>query len=110
MDDQGPPAADRPAPGSQTSRAADPPAPDAPTPPAAGPPAPDAREAAARLFEEAAAELDRAAAHCRRAAEHFRGGQVPSATAHGWAALGHLREAELGLEAQARAHRLRSSV
>jgi hypothetical protein len=49
MDDQQPPAADRPAPGSQTSPAQDPPAPDA-------------------------------------------------------------REAELGLEAQARAHRLRSSV
>jgi len=97
MDDQQPPAADPPAPGSQTPGTAD-------------PPAPDAREAAARLFEEAAAELDRAAAHCRRAAEHFRGGQVPSATAHGWAALGHLREAELGLEAQARAHRLRSTV
>jgi hypothetical protein len=97
MDDQQPPAADRPAPGSQTS-------------PAADPPAPDARESAARLFEEAAAELDRAAAHCRRAAEHFRDGQVPSATAHGWAALGHLREAELGLEAQTCAHRLRSSV
>ena len=109
MDDQRPPA-DRPAPGSRTSRAADPPAPDAQAPLAEDPAAPDAREAAARLFEEAAAELDWAAAHCRRAAEHFRDGHVPSATAHGWAALGHLREAELGLEAQARAHRLRSSV
>jgi hypothetical protein len=80
------------------------------TPTAEGPPAPDSREAAARLFEEAAAELDRASAHCRRAAGHFRGGEVPRAAAHAWAALGHLREAAQGLEAQARAHRLRSSV
>ena len=80
------------------------------TPTAEGPPAAESREAAARLFEEAAAELDRASAHCRRAAEHFRDDQVPRAIAHAWAALGHLREAEQGLEAQARAHRLRASV
>ena len=60
------------------------------TPTAEGPPAADSREAAARLFEEAAAELDRESAHCRRAA------------AHAWAALGHLREAGQGLEALAR--------
>jgi hypothetical protein len=65
---------------------------------------------AARLYELAAAELDRASAHCHRAAEHFRGRDVARATAHAWAALGHLREAELGLEAQARAHRLKASV
>jgi hypothetical protein len=80
------------------------------TPTAEGPPAADSREAAARLFEEAAAELDRASAHCRRAAEHFRGDQAPRAAARAWAALGHLREAEQGLEALARAHRLRASV
>jgi hypothetical protein len=77
---------------------------------AEGPPAADSREAAARLFEETAAELDRASAHCRRAAEHFRGDQVPRAAAHAWAALGHLRKAEQGPEALARAHRLRASV
>jgi hypothetical protein len=77
---------------------------------AEGPPAADCREAPARLFEEAAAELDRASAHCRRAAEHFRGDQVPRAAAHAWAALGHLRKAEQGPEALARAHRLRASV
>ena len=79
-------------------------------PMAQDPPDPGSHEAAARLFEEAAAELDRASAHCRRAAEHFRDDQVPRAAAHAWAALGHLREAEQGLEAQARAHRLRASV
>jgi hypothetical protein len=34
-------------------------------------------EAAARLYDEAAAELDRAAAHCRVAAERFRAAEVP---------------------------------
>jgi hypothetical protein len=73
-------------------------------------PEPGSREAAARPFEEAAAELERASGHCRRAAERFRDGEVPGGTAHAWAALGHLREAELGLEAQARAHRLRANL
>jgi hypothetical protein len=67
-------------------------------------------EGAVDLYEEAAAELDRASAHCRKAAEHFRGRDVPRATAHAWAALGHLREAEHGLETQDRTHRLRASV
>jgi hypothetical protein len=81
-----------------------------PAPAAGSPAAPDSREGAARLYEAAAAELDRASAHCRRAAEHFRGRDVPRAVAHAWAAFGHLREAELGLEAQARTHRLKASV
>jgi hypothetical protein len=80
------------------------------TPATPDPSATDRREEAARLFEAAAAELERASAHCRRAAEHFRGHDVPRAAAHAWAALGHLREAELGLDAQARGHRLRASV
>ena len=67
-------------------------------------------EGAVDPYEEAAAELDRVSAHCRKAAEHFRGRDVPRATAHAWAALGHLREAEHGLETQARTHRLRASV
>jgi hypothetical protein len=61
-------------------------------------------EAAARLYDEAAAELDRAAAHCPVAAE------VPRGTAHAWAALGHLREAEHRLEEQARTHRLKARL
>jgi hypothetical protein len=32
------------------------------------------------------------------------------AAAHAWAALGHVREAELSLDARARAHRLKASV
>jgi hypothetical protein len=81
-----------------------------PAPPAGEPAGPDAYEEAARLYEMAAAELERASAHCHRAAERFRGRDVPRATAHAWAVLGHVREAELGLDAQARAHRLKASV
>ena len=66
--------------------------------------------AAAQLYEEAAAELERAAAHCHVASERFRGAEVPRGTAHAWAALGHLREAELRLEEQARAHRLQARL
>jgi hypothetical protein len=67
-------------------------------------------DAAARLYDEAARELDRAARHCERAAEHFRNGEVPRGTAHAWAARGNLLEAESRLDAQARAHREKSSV
>ena len=80
------------------------------TPTEEAPPDPGSLEAAARLFEKAAAELDRASAHCRRTAEHFRGREVPRAAAHAWAALGRLREAERAMEAQAREHRLRANV
>jgi hypothetical protein len=66
-------------------------------------------EEAARLYEAAAQELEVAAQHCRRTAEHFRNGEVPRATAHAWAAVGHLREAEASLEAQAREHARRSN-
>jgi hypothetical protein len=65
---------------------------------------------AAHLYEQAAEELEGAVAHCRRAAEHFRDGEVPRATAHAWAALGHVREAEQRLDEQAREHRLRSQA
>jgi hypothetical protein len=62
-------------------------------------------EAAASLFESAADELELAGAHARMAAEHFRGGDVPRATSHAWAAFGHLRTSEERLLAQARVHR-----
>ena len=67
-------------------------------------------EEAARLYDDAAAELERAAAHCNVAAGHFRDGVVPRAAAHAWAALGHIREAEERLDAQARTHASRSTV
>jgi len=67
-------------------------------------------EAAARLYDEAAAELERAAAHCKVAAKHFRDGVVPRGAAHAWAAVGHIREAEERLDAQARTHASRSTV
>jgi hypothetical protein len=65
-------------------------------------------EAAARLYEAAAAELEQAAAHCRRAAEHFRNGNVPHATAHAWAARGHMLAAGESLDEQAQEHARRS--
>jgi len=67
-------------------------------------------EAAAQLYEQAAAELDTAAAHARRAAEHFRNGEVPRGTAHAWATRGHLLAAQQPLDEQALEHRLRSQV
>ncbi len=67
-------------------------------------------EAAAGLFDAAAVELEQAAAHARRAGEHFRTGEVPRATAHAWATLGHVRAAEDSLLRQAREHRERASV
>jgi hypothetical protein len=67
-------------------------------------------EAAAQLYEQAAAELVTAAAHARRAAEHFRNGEVPRGTAHAWATRGHLLAAQQPLDEQALEHRLRSQV
>ena len=65
-------------------------------------------EATAKLYDEAAHELDRAARHLEVAAQHFRNNEVPSGTAHAWAARGHLLEAEERLDEQAREHARRS--
>ena len=67
-------------------------------------------ERAARMYEEAAAELERAVGHCRVAADRFRNREQPSGTAHAWAARGHLLSAQELLDAQAREHRTRSSL
>lgn len=67
-------------------------------------------EAAASFFDSGAEELELAAAHARRAAQHFRSGDVPRATTHAWAALGHLKTAEDRLMVQAREHRQSASV
>jgi hypothetical protein len=67
-------------------------------------------EATAKLYDEAAQELGLAAQHCETAARHFRHREVPRATAHAWAALGHIREAEIRLDEQAREHSRRSNV
>ena len=64
----------------------------------------DDLDRAARLYEEAAAELERAVGHCRVAAERFRNGEVPGGTAHAWAAHGHLEAARERLDEQARQH------
>ena len=66
-------------------------------------------ESAARLFEDASAELEQAARHCRTAAAHMRGREVPRGAAHAWAALGHLEVAEERLRDQARMHAGKSS-
>jgi hypothetical protein len=44
------------------------------------------------------------------AVTHFRGADVPRGAANAWAALRHLREAELRLEEQARTHRLKACL
>jgi TPR repeat protein len=67
-------------------------------------------EQAAVLYDEAADELDRAARHCKVTAGRFREGNVPSGTAHAWAAIGHLREAEERLDDQARQHRTKAHL
>lgn len=67
-------------------------------------------EHAAKLYDEAAIELDRASRHCKVAAERFRSDEVPSGTAHAWAALGHVREAEERLDTQARQHRTKAQL
>jgi hypothetical protein len=64
--------------------------------------------AAARLYEEVAAELERAAAHAAVAAQHLRDENAPRASAHAWALRGHLLEAEARLDEQAREHARRS--
>ena len=61
-------------------------------------------------MDDAATQLEQAAAHARRAAEHFRNREVPRATAHAWAARGHLLQAEERMDAQAREHAQRSNV
>jgi hypothetical protein len=64
----------------------------------------DDLERAARTYDEAAAQLERALGHCRVAAERFRAGEVPSGTAHAWAAHGHLVAAAQHLDDQAHEH------
>ncbi len=64
----------------------------------------DDLERAAQLYEEAAGELERALGHCRVAAERFRNGEVPSGTAHAWAAHGHLLKASRQMDEQAEQH------
>lgn len=66
-------------------------------------------EAAASLFERAAAELELAVRHCRTAAGHMRAREVPRGAAHAWAAHGHVLRAGTLLEEQARVHAQKSN-
>ena len=68
----------------------------------------DDLERAARMYEEAAAELERAVGHCHVAAERFRNREQASGAAHALAARGHLLVAQELLDAQAREHRTHS--
>jgi len=61
-------------------------------------------ELAGQLYDSAATQLELAARHCRTAAGHFRSKEVPRGTAHAWAALGHVLEAQESLHHQARQH------
>ena len=65
-------------------------------------------DAAARLYEDIAAELERATAHAKVVAEHLREENVPRASAHAWALQGHPIEAQSRLDEQAREHARRS--
>jgi hypothetical protein len=58
----------------------------------------------ATLYDEVAAELEQAAAHASVAAQHFRDENVPRGAAHAWAARGHILEAQVRLDEQAREH------
>jgi hypothetical protein len=64
----------------------------------------DELDQAAQTYEAAAAELERARGHCLVAAERFRNGEVPSGTAHAWAAHGHVVKAAQRLDDQAVQH------
>jgi hypothetical protein len=66
-------------------------------------------EAAASLFERAAAELEQAARHCQTAAGHMRDREIPRGAAHAWAAHGHLLGATALLDEQARMHAQKSN-
>jgi hypothetical protein len=68
------------------------------------------REVAARLYDEAAAELELAAEHCRVAAGDFRTGNIDHGAARALAAYGHLLAAQERLHAQARQHAGRVSA
>ncbi len=61
-------------------------------------------------FERAAAELETAARHCRIAAQHFEDQLVPRGCAHGFAALGHVAEAQERLVAATRLHASRAGT
>jgi hypothetical protein len=70
----------------------------------------DPRDLAAEQLEALAAELERAAAHCRVAANHYRDREIPRASAHSWAAYGHLTHVQQGLHSLAQHHADKSSV
>ena len=61
-------------------------------------------EALARVYEGIAEQLELAATHARTSARHFRNEEIPRGFAHAWAAHGHVSEAQLRLDEQAREH------
>ncbi len=61
-------------------------------------------EITAQRYEELAAELERAAKHLRVSAAHFRDKEIPRASAHAWAAHGHVCSAQRGMDELAIQH------
>lgn len=61
-------------------------------------------ETTAQRYEELAAELELAAQHLRVTATHFRNKEIARASAHAWAAHGHIRTAQTGMDELAIQH------
>jgi hypothetical protein len=61
-------------------------------------------DALARVYDRIANELDLAATHARTSARHFRNEEIPRGFAHAFAVHGHMSEARLRLDEQAREH------
>lgn len=63
-----------------------------------------AHQLAARRLDRIARELEAAARHAWISAEHFRSGDVPRASAHVFAAIGHSAGASKVIEEVAQTH------
>jgi predicted ATPase len=61
-------------------------------------------DALARVYDGIADELELAATHARTSARHFRNEELPRGFAHAWAVHGHVSEARVRLDQQAREH------
>jgi len=62
------------------------------------------REELAAEFNRVSVELEKAAAHCKATSDHFREHNVPSACAHIFACLGHMHNAQKGIDKCAATH------
>jgi hypothetical protein len=67
-------------------------------------------EATARRYEEAAIELEMAVKHLAHTVAHFRNKDVPRASAHTLATLGHMKSAQVILDEMAVQHASKARV